>query len=266
MPKPILIFDSGMGGLSVLQEIRQQRPDLDYCYLFDNARLPYGELDEPVLIQGCVELVVKAVQRVDAALVVIACNTASTLVLETLRAKLTIPVVGVVPAIKPAAQLSQSKHIGLLATPGTIRRTYTHELIAQFAQDCKVELIGSSELVLMAERKMAGQNVDMSHFAEILKPLTALNLDVLVLGCTHFPLLAEELQQTLGGQVTLLDSGSAIAKRVQALLSEANETQGQAGEAVGVCRAWYTTEQLSNGLRKTLVANEFTSVQSFIND
>ncbi|MCL1091522.1 glutamate racemase [Shewanella profunda] len=262
MSRPILVFDSGIGGLSVLAEIRKLLPQNDYCYLFDNARLPYGELEEQVLISGCVALIGELVTRIDAAIVVVACNTASTVVLPALRQKLSIPIVGVVPAIKPAALISKSKRIGLLATPGTVRRHYTHKLISQFADGCHVELFGCSELVMMAEQKAATGMLNMQRLAHILAPVVAADLDVLVLGCTHFPMIRNELQFVLGAGVTLLDSGEAIAKRVVTLLTQ--ESYVLDNNVVGgkaSMRAYYTKAEISEGLSSTLVDCGFSTIE-----
>ncbi|KEK29025.1 glutamate racemase [Shewanella xiamenensis] len=262
LSQPILVFDSGIGGLSVLAEIRKLLPHHDYCYLFDNARLPYGELEEQELVSGCVALIDQVVERTHAAIVVVACNTASTVVLPALRATLTVPVVGVVPAIKPAAQLSKSKRIGLLATPGTVKRHYTHELISQFADDCHVELFGCSELVLMAEQKIATGQLDMVRLTQILSPIVEAELDVLVLGCTHFPMMRDELQQVLGQGVTLLDSGEAIAKRVKTLLATKSEQQGLKDEHHdSVMQSFYTKAEISEGLMTMLVDCGFSALE-----
>lgn len=262
LSRPILVFDSGIGGLSVLAEIRKLLPQSHYCYLFDNARLPYGELDEQVLVSGCVTLIAELVARTDAAIVVVACNTASTVVLPALRAKLNIPVVGVVPAIKPAALISKSKRIGLLATPGTVKRHYTHELISQFAGDCHVELFGCSELVWMAEQKVATGALDMHRLADLLAPVVAANLDVLVLGCTHFPMIRSELQQVLGAGVTLLDSGEAVANRVVSLLAQANShSENQNAAEKLLMQAYYTKAEISEGLATTLVVCGFSTIE-----
>lgn len=260
LARPILVFDSGIGGLSVLSEIRQLLPSNDFFYLFDNARLPYGELAEQVLVDGCVELVVAAATKINAALVVIACNTASTLVLPVLRSQLSIPVVGVVPAIKPAASDTLSGHIGLLATPATVKRPYTHELVNKFASHCQVHMFGSSELVMMAEQKMAGVPVDMARLAGILAPIKATSLDVLVLGCTHFPMLADELSQVLGQGIKLLDSGFAIATRVQHLLEGLGEHEHSAPNSM---KAWYTTPSLTPGLIQSLTVYGFSEITPF---
>lgn len=214
----VLFFDSGVGGLSVYQQTKALLPDFNYIYLFDNQGYPYGELEPDVLIRRCEKLIQHIVDRHTINLVVVACNTASTIVLPALRRKLFIPVVGVVPAIKPAAAIAR-KGIGLIATPGTVQREYTHQLIEQFSAGIPVELIGSTEMVNMAENKLRGEKVDLNKLEQILKPLVN-KVDVAVLGCTHFPLIKEEISQVLGEEVTLVDSGCAIARRVNSLLSD----------------------------------------------
>lgn len=216
----ILIFDSGLGGLTIYQHVRQALPNHRYRYLADSARFPYGELSPQALIDGCVALIQQQIEAEPVDLVVIACNSASTLVLEPLRAAIHCPVVGVVPAIKPAAAMSYSKVIGLLATPGTVKRAYTDELAAQFAADCELVRVGSSELVWLAEQKLAGKAVSRSELEPILAPFIQQQADVVVLGCTHFPLLRDEIAQVLGPRVRLVDSGAAIARRVSQLLGD----------------------------------------------
>lgn len=211
-----LIFDSGVGGLSVYREIQARLPQLSYTYLFDNAAYPYGELAQDTLLKRVEALICALVEQQGFDIVVIACNTASTIVLPTLRARLSIPVVGVVPAIKPASLLAH-KAVGLIATPATITRQYTHDLIRDFAVNKNVELLGSTRLVDMAEEKLRGQRIDLNELAAILKPLRH-QIDVAVLGCTHFPLIKTEIQAVLGEEVTLVDSGQAIARRVEELL------------------------------------------------
>ncbi|WEM44076.1 glutamate racemase [Photobacterium sp. DA100] len=217
--KRVLIFDSGVGGLSVYQEIYAQLPNVHYIYAFDDAAFPYGELLEEELIERTRHLVSLLVERHNVDLVVVACNTASTVVLPTLRECLAIPVVGVVPAIKPAATLSKRKVIGLLATPATVQREYTDLLISQFASHCEVLRIGSTRLVEIAEQKLRGQAVSISELKVILAPWHD-KVDCIVLGCTHFPLIKEEISQALDGGVIIIDSGRAIANRVKDLLGE----------------------------------------------
>lgn len=215
VPK-VLLFDSGVGGLSVYREIEMRLPQLSYTYLFDNAAYPYGELDQQVLLQRVERLITGLVEQEGFDIVVIACNTASTIVLPTLRSKLSIPVVGVVPAIKPASSIA-NKAVGLIATPATITRQYTHDLIRSFSADKNVELLGSTRLVDMAEEKLRGRAIDLQELQNILSPLIS-HIDVAVLGCTHFPLIRDEIQQVLGKDVLLVDSGEAIARRVKSLL------------------------------------------------
>ena len=149
-PRPtVLVFDSGVGGLSVYDEIRRLLPDLHYIYTFDNVAFPYGEKSEAFIVERVVEIVTAVQARYPLSLAVIACNTASTVSLPALREKFGFPVVGVVPAIKPAARLTANRVVGLLATRGTVKRPYTHELIQRFANECHFELLGSSELVEM---------------------------------------------------------------------------------------------------------------------
>ncbi|WP_407676598.1 glutamate racemase [Photobacterium obscurum] len=217
--KRVLIFDSGVGGLSVYQEIYAQLPSVQYVYAFDDAGFPYGELPEDVLIERTQHIVSLLVERHNIDLVVIACNTASTVVLPSLRAQLVIPVVGVVPAIKPAALISKRKAVGLLATPATVKRSYTNNLIAQFASDCDVYRIGSTRLVEMAEEKLRGKDVSLIELEEILSPWQN-KVDSIVLGCTHFPLIKQEIAQAFGSPVHIVDSGLAIANRVKALLGD----------------------------------------------
>ncbi len=213
--KRVLIFDSGVGGLSVYLELKALLPQLEYLYLFDNAAYPYGELDGDTLVYRVQTLITQYCREYDIDLVVIACNTASTLVLPHLRAVLSIPIVGVVPAIKPASLISKIG-VGLIATPATITRDYTHDLIKDFAKDTEVKLLGSTKLVEMAERKLRSETVCSKEMTALLSPLIN-QIDVAVLGCTHFPLLKDEISRVLK-DVVLIDSGNAIARRVAFLL------------------------------------------------
>lgn len=216
----VLVFDSGVGGLSVYSELRQMMPELHYLYAFDNVAFPYGEKSEEFIVQRVVDIVEAVTQRYPLALAVIACNSASTVTLPALRARFDFPVVGVVPAIKPAARLTRNGIVGLLATRGTVRRPYTHELVARFASECKTEMLGSAELVELAEAKLQGNPVPLEEVRRILQPWLRMKEppDTVVLGCTHFPLLNEELQQVLPEGTRLIDSGAAIARRTAWLL------------------------------------------------
>lgn len=220
----ILIFDSGLGGLTVAGEIRSLIPAAELLYFADNAFFPYGNKPEASLLQRLLDEVLYLEHQLQPDIIVLACNSASTLALPQLRARASTPIVGVVPAVKPAAETSGSGVIGLLGTPGTVLRQYTSELIAQFAGHCEVVSVGSSELAGIAEAKLLGESVSSTQIAAILAPFhrhpRAAEIDTIVLACTHFPLLSAELQQAYGRNINWLDSGAAIARRVQFLLSQ----------------------------------------------
>ncbi|UYA58481.1 Glutamate racemase [Pectobacterium sp. F1-1] len=196
-------------------------PDLHYIYAFDNEAFPYGEKSQQFIIERVVEIVNAVQLRHQLALVVIACNTASTISLPALRERFAFPVVGVVPAVKPAAKLTRNGVVGLLATRATVQRPYTYELIARFATDCQILSLGSSELVELAEAKLQGETISISELQKILRPWLRLPEppDTVVLGCTHFPLLAEELKAALPDGTRLVDSGAAIARRTAWLIA-----------------------------------------------
>lgn len=222
----ILFFDSGVGGFSVYRETKKLLPDWHYLYCFDNEGFPYSERAEESIIQRTLSVCQKinACYSLDA--IVIACNTASTVVLPVLRANFSIPIIGTVPAIKPAAEISATKHIGLLATKGTVKRYYVDELIHRFAQNCEVERLGSTKLVEIAEQKIRGYSVDLIALKDELSPWSDLaDLDTLVLGCTHFPLIKDEIQLCLPQVKYFMDPGAAIAKRIQSLLNNVNVQQ-----------------------------------------
>ncbi len=221
-----LVFDSGVGGLSVYQEIRSLLPDLHYIYAFDNQGFPYGEKDEAFIIERVVKTVAEVQKRHPLSIVTIACNTASTITLPALRERFSFPIVGVVPAIKPAAKLTRNGVVGLLATKATVQRSYTHDLIARFATDCDIKMLGSSELVVLAEAKLHGEVIDHAVLKKILRPWLSMAEppDTVVLGCTHFPLLREELAAVLPDGTRLVDSGAAIARRVAWLIANQENT------------------------------------------
>jgi glutamate racemase len=218
---PILFFDSGVGGLSVLGPTRVLLPSAPIVYAADSAGFPYGTKTEAELAARVPALLRRLVERFEPRLVVIACNTASTIALDQARAALAIPVVGTVPAIKPAAERSKSRLIGVLGTEATVRQPYVDSLAAQFAFDCTIVRHGSAELVALAEAKLGGETVDGGAVAKAVRPLAdAEGLDTVVLACTHFPLLADELAAALPG-VNFVDGGAGIARRIAFL------TQGQ---------------------------------------
>ncbi|CAA2929311.1 glutamate racemase [Arsenophonus endosymbiont of Bemisia tabaci] len=219
----ILIFDSGAGGLSVYREVRQLLPDLHYIYIyaFDNDAFPYGEKSAEFIIERIIRFIDQIQQKHALAIAIIACNTASTVSLPVLKAHFQFPIIGVVPAIKPATKLTRNGVIGLLATKVTVSGNYTRELIDRFAVDCKVEMIASSELVELAEKKLHGQVISKEALVRIVKPLLKIKEppDTIVLGCTHFPLLSAELKEVLLDGTRLIDSGAAIARRAVWLIN-----------------------------------------------
>jgi len=230
MGQQVLIFDSGVGGLTIYDSVRSISPQASYTYLFDNQCFPYGELEEGVLIERVLLVIEKAIEQSLPDIIIIACNSASTLALPKLRQRFSIPIVGVVPAIKPASEQTQNGIIGLLATPGTVMRSYTKALIDDFAADKEVLLIGHSALVELAESKMSGEVVDIKKLELILAQwkTESKQPDTIVLGCTHFPIIKDEIAQVLARPVTFVDSGAAIGRRVKSILNKSH------GERLGL--------------------------------
>ena len=220
-----LVFDSGLGGLTVLGEIRRLRPDLEIVYVADDAAFPYGRLGEAELVARVETVMARVIpdHRPDA--VVVACSTASTLALPRLRAAYPQKFVGVVPAIKPAAKASRSGLISVLATRGTVARDYTHALVRDHAAHCEVTLVGSAALAPLAERAMRGEAVDDEDIAREIAPCfvdrAGRRTDHVVLACTHFPLLIGALERLAPWPVAFVDPAPAIARRLDSLVGPA---------------------------------------------
>jgi len=227
-PFSVLVFDSGVGGLSVAASIRRLCPQLPIVYLADNAGFPYGDKLETEVIKRTCSLVTSALAEFDCHIVVIACNTASTAALPALRQCVSQAAVGVVPAIKPAAAISVNRRIGILATPATVARPYLDQLIADYAADCQVCRIGHPDLVHWAEALARGEPVSHEQLADVLAPFELAGVDTVVLGCTHYPLLLPALKQAAPGVRFWVDSGDAIARRVEQLLVSLTSAQPQA--------------------------------------
>jgi glutamate racemase len=233
----ILVFDSGLGGLTVQAEIVRLRREAQYIFLADDAVFPYGALAPDVLLARVSSLIAEWIGRLAPDIVVIACNTASTLALPHLRAAHPkIPFVGTVPAVKPAATHSQSRLISVLATPATVARDYTHDLVRQYAAHCDVALVGSSELAGLAERAMRGEPVMEEAIAREIAPCfveqEGRRTDHIVLACTHYPLLLERLQRLAPWPVTWVDPAPAIARRVDHVLDVAGFAGGVRGDTL----------------------------------
>jgi glutamate racemase len=221
-PATILVFDSGVGGLTVYREVAAARPDAAYVYVADDAGFPYGNLLETALIARIVEVIGKAIAQHAPDLVVVACNTASTLALAQLRARYSVPFVGTVPAIKPACAQSASKRIAVLGTQATVSREYTRALIREFAAGCEVGLVGSSHLATYAEAELGGVPVaDAAIKAEIagcFMDADGRRTDTVVLACTHYPLLTARFKAVAPWPLDWIDPAPAIARRVTDLL------------------------------------------------
>ena len=221
--RPILLLDSGVGGLSVVAPVRALLPRAPIVYAADSAGFPYGTKGEAEIAARVPALLGRLVERYRPRLVVIACNTASTIALPAIRAALDVPVVGTVPAIKPAAALSRTRVIGVLGTPATVRQPYVDDLAARFAGDCLVLRHGSAALVQLAEGALAGTPPPPGAVAAELNGLRRKpggeRLDVIVNACTHFPLLGDALAAAAPG-VSFVDGGAGIARRVAHLTQE----------------------------------------------
>jgi len=217
--RPILVFDSGVGGLSVLGEIRRLLPNAPIVYAADSAGFPYGTKSPAEVAARVPALLGRLAERYDPLIIVIACNTASTIALDAVRAALDLPIVGTVPAIKPAAALSKSRTIGVLGTEATIVQPYVDRLAAEFAADCSVIRHASHELVELAEAKLRGETADPAAYPRILNGLLAQQggdrIDTVVLACTHFPLVEAELAAAAPRPLAFVDGKEGIARRTQ---------------------------------------------------
>ena len=219
---PILIFDSGVGGLSVLKEIRALLPDAPIVYAADSAGFPYGTKSAQDVAARVPALLGRLAERCDPALIVIACNTASTIALDEIRAALDLPVVGTVPAIKPAAAISKTRTIGVLGTDATIVQPYVDRLAAEFAADCTVVRHGSADLVELAEARLRGEEAEPAAYRTILNGLLdrlgGERIDTIVLACTHFPLVEDSLAAAAPRPLAFVDGNAGIARRAASLM------------------------------------------------
>ena len=239
----ILVFDSGLGGLTVFREIAAARPDARFVYVADDAGFPYGRIAAPELVARVLALMQGLIARHAPDLVVIACNTASTLVLPQLRARFSVPFVGTVPAIKPACAASTSKRISVLGTEATVKREYTRKLIADFAGACAVTLVGSARLASFAEAELHGEPAPDAAIAAEIAPCFvddgARRTDTVVLACTHYLLLIERLRKLSPWPVAFLDPAAAIARRVVNLAGPA-----PAGAPAGSAQLVFTSGRI----------------------
>jgi glutamate racemase len=218
---PILLFDSGVGGLTVLAELRKLLPDAPVIYAADTAGLPYGEKTEAEVAARVAGLLGRLSERYSPRLITIACNTASTIALGMVRDVLHVPIVGTVPAIKPAAAMTKTGVIGLLGTAATIRQRYVDQLEAEFAADKRLLRHAAPELVAATEAKLRGEAFDPAVFTAAAEGLRSqpggADIDTVVLACTHFPLVEAELSTALGPEVRFIDGAQGIARRIEFL-------------------------------------------------
>jgi len=234
---PLLFFDTGMGGLSVLRESQKLQPNAPIVYAADYAGMPYGMKSEEELSARVPALLGRLVERYHPQLVTIACNTASTITLDFVRSALDVPVVGTVPAIKPASETTKSGVIGLLGTKATIRQPYVDRLAADFAPDKKMIRFAAPDLVYAAEAKLRGETPDPKVIKEAVEGLISQvdgeKIDVIILACTHFPLVEQELAAVLSQPVTFVHGGQGIARRIK-YLTHPNIGRGKRQEGIFV--------------------------------
>jgi glutamate racemase len=220
---PLLFFDSGIGGFSVLGPTLKLLPNAPIVYCADSAGFPYGRKTDAELASRIPALLGRLVERFHPRLAVIACNTASTIALEHVRSALDLPVVGTVPAIKPAAERSKTRVIGVLGTEATVRQRYVDDLAARFASDCTIIRHGSPELVELAEAKLGGEDISVEDVRAAAAPMFEApggdRIDTVVLACTHFPLLDDELRAAFP-DIAYVDGGEGIARRIAWLTRE----------------------------------------------
>ena len=228
MMRPILTFDSGLGGLSVFRHLVAAAPKLDHIYVADDLSFPVGGWEEEALIEHCIKTIGGLISQYNPSLVVIACNTESTLIMDALRKKFDLPFVGTVPAVKPAASQTQTGLVSVLATPGTVKRDYTRALMDTYASHCRVTLVGASQLAMLAEAYMREGLVDEDAVLAEIEPCFVEDgdrkTDVVVLACTHYPLLLPVFEKLAPWPVFWLDPAPAIAR--QALVVLGGNTQG----------------------------------------
>ncbi len=223
----LLVFDSGIGGLSVLREARMLMHDHPFVYVGDDAGFPYGDWEGAALTRRIVGLFDTLIERFDPKLAIVACNTASTLIMPALRKRFDIPFIGIVPAIKPAAERTASGLITVLATPGTVKRRYTLDLIDRFASHRQVNLVGATRLARLAEEHMQGHAIDIEILREEISPCFVESggkrTDIVTLGCTHYPFLVNEMRKIAPWPVDWLDPAEAVARQA---LRELSRTDG----------------------------------------
>ncbi|MEP2943957.1 MAG: glutamate racemase [Hyphomicrobiales bacterium] len=231
MMRPVLTFDSGLGGLSVFRHLVAAAPKLDHIYVADDLSFPVGDWEEGALIEHCIKTIGGLISQYNPCLVVIACNTESTLIMAALRENFDIPFVGTVPAVKPAASQTQTGLVSVLATPGTVKRDYTRALMDAYASHCRVTLVGAGQLAMLAEAYMIEGFIDENAVLAEIEPCFVEDgdkkTDVVVLACTHYPLLLPVFEKLAPWPVLWLDPAPAIARQALVVLDSNIEGGGQ---------------------------------------
>ncbi len=222
--QPIGVFDSGLGGLSVLLEIERQLPQEDLIYVADSAHAPYGAKTAEYIAERCIKISEFLLSQ-NVKLIVVACNTATAYAVEVLRQHLTIPVIGLEPAVKPAVKITQNGKIGVLATRQTAQSTRLKRLIETHAQSTQVLVQACAGLVEHVEQGDFNSVELKQLLGEYLKPLQEQGVDTLVLGCTHYPFLRETLCELTQGQMTIVETSQAVTRQVLNILTQRNLLQ-----------------------------------------
>ncbi len=223
----VLVFDSGIGGLTVLREARTIMPDQRFVYVGDDLGFPYGDWEENALVERMIGLFAHYLDRYRPQLAIVACNTASTLIMPALRERFAIPFVGTVPPIKPAAERTRSRLVSVLATPGTVSRQYTRDLIDKFASEVEVTLVGATRLARLAENYIRGDAIDDAVLRAEIEPCfverDGRRTDIVVLGCTHYPFLVNEMRKRAPWPVDWIDPSEAIARHAKSVMADHEE-------------------------------------------
>jgi len=218
--QPIGVFDSGVGGLSILRELQKILPHENFVFLADQAHVPYGEKNKKEL-NSLVDRITKYfVREHGIKFMVVACNTATCYTIDSLREKYSFPIIGTVPAIKPASEQTKTKVIAVMSTPATSKSRMLADLIKNYSKDVTVINIGCYNLENVVEKGKVRSPQVKKLLSRFLDPLQGEKVDHIVLGCTHYPFLKSEIKKVVGEKITLIDSGEAIARYTRELLAK----------------------------------------------
>ena len=215
---PIGVFDSGVGGISVLQHIHALLPHEQLLYVADSRYAPYGSKTPQEIQSRCFEIADFLITK-GAKAIVVACNTATAAAIDMMREKYTLPIIGMEPAVKPAAEASKNGVIGVLATVGTLKSAQFAGLLESYGRNVKVVTQGCIGLVECIERGELRSDNTLNLLEQYCQPLLDEGADTIVLGCTHYPFVKPLIQQIVGQNVTLIDTGAAVAKHLQKRLA-----------------------------------------------